>query len=80
VYLLLSWNLLCRPGWSQTHRNPPASASPVLGLKTCTTTATCFCFFEAVSHSVVLAGLELSVDQDGLNSKDLPASARSIRT
>jgi hypothetical protein len=31
----LSWNLLCRPGWP--HKDPPASASPVLGLESCTT-------------------------------------------
>jgi hypothetical protein len=37
--LWLSWNSLCRPGWSRTHRDLPASASLVLGLKTCTTTA-----------------------------------------
>ena len=29
----LSWNPLCGPGWPQTHRNPPASAFLVLGLK-----------------------------------------------
>ena len=29
----------CRPGWSGTHRDPPPSASWVLGLKACTTTA-----------------------------------------
>jgi hypothetical protein len=31
------WNSLCRPGWPQTHRDPPASASQVLGLKVCIT-------------------------------------------
>ena len=30
---------LCRPDWPQTHRDPPASASRVLRLKACTTTA-----------------------------------------
>jgi hypothetical protein len=25
----LSWNSLCRLGWPRTHRDPPASASPV---------------------------------------------------
>ena len=35
----LSWNLLYRPGWPQTHRDPPTSASPVLGLKECASTA-----------------------------------------
>ncbi|CAO2636982.1 hypothetical protein LEMLEM_LOCUS23756 [Lemmus lemmus] len=28
----------CRPGWPRTHRDPPAYASRVLGLKVCTTT------------------------------------------
>ena len=27
VHLWLSWNSLCRPGWPQTHRDPPASVS-----------------------------------------------------
>ncbi|CAO2628824.1 hypothetical protein LEMLEM_LOCUS20187, partial [Lemmus lemmus] len=35
----LSYNLLCRPGWPQTHRDPPVSASQVLGLKVCSATA-----------------------------------------
>jgi hypothetical protein len=44
---------LCSPGCPGTHsvdqaglklRNPPASASQVLGLKVCVTTARCFCF------------------------------------
>jgi hypothetical protein len=30
----LTSNLLCRPGWPQTHSNPSAPASLVLGLKT----------------------------------------------
>ncbi|EDL88419.1 rCG61286, isoform CRA_a [Rattus norvegicus] len=34
----MSWNSLCRPGWLLTHRDTPASASRVLGLKACTTT------------------------------------------
>ena len=34
----LSWNSLCRPGWLEL-RNPPASASQVLELKACSTTA-----------------------------------------
>ena len=29
----------CRPGWPRTHRDPPAFASQVLGLKACATTA-----------------------------------------
>jgi hypothetical protein len=35
----LFWNLLWRQGWPQTHRDLPASASTVLGLKVCATTA-----------------------------------------
>ena len=35
---VLSWNSLCRPGWLEL-RDPPASASQVLGLKACTTMA-----------------------------------------
>jgi hypothetical protein len=38
VQLWLSWNSLCRPGWSTTQKSP-ASTSRVLGLKACTTTA-----------------------------------------
>ena len=34
----LSWNSLCRPGWTWTHEDPPASASCVPGLKACATT------------------------------------------
>lgn len=33
----LAENSLCGPGWPLTHSNPPASASTVLGVKTCTT-------------------------------------------
>ena len=35
----LSWNYLCRAGWSQTRRDLPTSASPVLRLKVCATTS-----------------------------------------
>ncbi|EGW14713.1 hypothetical protein I79_019557 [Cricetulus griseus] len=35
----LSWNLICRPGWPQNHRDLPASASQVLGLKVWATNA-----------------------------------------
>jgi hypothetical protein len=31
-------DLLCRPGWLRTSRDPPASASQVQGLKACATT------------------------------------------
>jgi hypothetical protein len=27
------WNLLCRPGWPHTHRDPPSFTFQVLGLK-----------------------------------------------
>jgi hypothetical protein len=37
IYLWVAWNLLCRPGWRQTYRDPLASASLVLRLKTCAT-------------------------------------------
>ena len=33
-----SLSFLCRPGFSQTHRDPPVSASPGLGLMAYTTT------------------------------------------
>lgn len=32
------WNLLCRPVWPHTHRDPPNSTSQVLGSRLCTTT------------------------------------------
>ena len=32
----LFWDSLCRPGWPQTHRDPPASSSQILELKVCT--------------------------------------------
>ena len=35
--LWLSWNLICRPSWSGTYRDPPVSASCVVGLKVCLT-------------------------------------------
>ena len=37
--LWLFLNSLGRPGWPQTHQDPPVSASRVLGLKVCNTTA-----------------------------------------
>jgi hypothetical protein len=33
IQLRLAWNLLCGPGWLQTHRYPPASAFKLLGIK-----------------------------------------------
>ena len=37
LYTALSWNPLWRPGWTLSHRDPPASASQ-LWLKVCTAT------------------------------------------
>jgi hypothetical protein len=37
---------VCRSGWPQTHRDPPASAPWVLGLKACFTTARQDWYFE----------------------------------
>jgi hypothetical protein len=39
------WNLLCKQGWPQSHREPSASASQVLGLKFYSTTPTLFSFY-----------------------------------
>jgi hypothetical protein len=60
---------LCVPGCPGTHcvdqaglklRDPPASASRVLGLKACATTLGLLCFvFESDSHYVAQASLEL---------------------
>lgn len=36
--VVLAAHVLCRPSWPQTHRDPPASTSRMLGLKVCTTT------------------------------------------
>jgi hypothetical protein len=33
----MSWNSVCTPEWPQTHRDQPASAFQVLGLKACPT-------------------------------------------
>ena len=30
-----AWSSHSRPGWPQTHRDPPASASQILGLNMC---------------------------------------------
>jgi hypothetical protein len=90
---------LCSPGCPGTHivdqadlelRNPPASASRVLGLKACATTARLrilifkgsflFCFFfETGFLCVALAVLELnSVNQAGLELRNSPASASQL--
>jgi hypothetical protein len=61
---------LCSPGYPGTHsvdqagpeiRNPPASASQVLGLKACATTAwlASLFIFKTESHYIALASLEL---------------------
>lgn len=40
------WDLLCRPCWPQTQRDPPVSTTQVLGLKACITTPANFnCFY-----------------------------------
>jgi hypothetical protein len=39
LWAWLSWNFFCRQGRSQTHRDSSVSASWMLGLKVCTTTA-----------------------------------------
>ena len=52
----------CRPGWPRTHRDPPASASRVLGLKACATTAQQNILFEEtnVLHLWICSGNNLS--------------------
>lgn len=45
MYPWLPWMSLCRPSSPQTNRDPPSFASPVLGLKTCATTAGIDSFF-----------------------------------
>lgn len=42
------WNSLYRPGWAQSHRGPPASASLVLGLEAHTTMPALFFFEEGL--------------------------------
>jgi hypothetical protein len=61
----LSWNWLYRPGGPQTHRDQPASASRVLGLKVCTPTLSLFSklYFTYERKSVVLAFLNLKFAQ-----------------
>lgn len=47
----LSWNSLCTPGCPGTHSDPPASASPVLRLKACTTVPDVhLTFWDRLSH------------------------------
>jgi hypothetical protein len=92
---------LCSPGCPKIHsvdqaglelRDPPASASPVLGLKACTTTAWLFLGFCLVGFFVfvfvfVFDRVSLyspgcsgthSVDQAGLELRDPPASASPV--
>jgi hypothetical protein len=57
VYLWLSWNKFCRPGWPQTHRDLPASAFQVLRLKVCATTTPI-----VESYYTTLTGLECTVE------------------
>jgi hypothetical protein len=38
---LAVWNLLCRPSWPWTHRDPPTFASLGLRLKVCATCIKC---------------------------------------
>lgn len=42
---LANWNLMLRPGWHQTHRAPPAFASPMLQLNLCTIMPSLHVFF-----------------------------------
>ena len=60
----LSWNLLWRPGWPQTQRDPPASASWVLELKACVTTAgyseTFKASFRPVEHQIGISFISTS--------------------
>ena len=66
-FVLLFKSSLYRPGWPQSHRDPPASASQVLGLKACATTPWLQTFFPPGFHFVVdPAGLEFAVDETGL--------------
>ena len=44
------WNSLCTPGWLRTHRDPPASAFWVLGLKVCTTHLARVSVLSHISH------------------------------
>lgn len=44
VLLWLSWTWLCRPGWSWSHRDPPASTSYELGSKVYSITIPCWSF------------------------------------
>uniref|UniRef100_A0A8C2QK66 Reticulon n=1 Tax=Cricetulus griseus TaxID=10029 RepID=A0A8C2QK66_CRIGR len=45
------WHSLWRPGWPGTHRDPPASASRVLGLKACATKPGMAAVPDALDHS-----------------------------
>ena len=45
----LIWDLLCLPGWPQTHRYPLASVSRVLRLKACSNTIPSFSSFHIFS-------------------------------
>ena len=86
--LWLSWNSLCRPGWLQTNRSFYLF-SPVLGLKVCPTTPDLplnfkkylfVCLFVCLFWDrITLCSLGCpgthSIDQNGLELRDLTASA-----
>lgn len=75
--LELAW---CRPGWLQTHRDPPASAfaSQVLGLKPPLLSLIMFInthtpfIFEIGSHHLVLAVLEFLIYRSGWSQTQRP--------
>ena len=60
----MPWNSLCRSGWPRTLRDPPASASQVLGLKACTiiprksTLSYCFTLISTLGIFVHTAAVE----------------------
>ena len=61
-YVALTWNWLCRPGWPQTHRDPPASASWALELSVHHHSWLAFflrssfsCSYEAISHYALIS-------------------------
>ena len=47
----LSWNSLCGPGWPHIHRDPPAPAFQVLGLKACPTMPNCVSILNVSLHT-----------------------------
>ena len=66
VWSWLVWDLLCRPGYPLTHRDLPASASRVLGLKAwAPKSGKSSPSLETLSH-VAQASLKLTVSEDDL--------------